>query len=301
MSNIFPLEQDPELMKTLVGQKNRNRADFHQDILVSLGAPTIKVELTTEQLDQSINSALRQFWTHHRDGSFENFYFVQLTEEQVAQGWIKIPETIDSIVEVLPQGFGGGDANFANAEWQLAAAALPGASGSSAIAGSSFSIGTPGASAGVGGAFGGVSKISRGAVNAFSFGDYQMARQAIDIARMMTGTNNKFFNFSRYQRRLYPRFNVKVGDFLAFRCYENLDPDRNPELCGELFDDETIKNLAVAYAMVIWGMVLRKFGGIALPGGVTLDGDQLVQEGTETAEKIVEDMKNSQPTDFFIG
>lgn len=300
MKNAFELPQTGEEMGTGLS-KNRNRLDLHADILTSLGAPTIKINLTEEQIDQAINSALRQFWTNHRDGSFENFYFVQITQEMADQGFIKIPEHIDAIIEVLPQGFGSGDSNFANWEWQLAASALPGASGGSAIAGSSYAIGTPGVGAGVGGAFGGIQKLSQGVLNQFSFSDYMLAKQSIDTMRLMTGADTKYFNFVRYQRRLYPRFRCNVGDFIAFRCYENVDPDMHPDICGELFDDETLKNLATANAKVMWGNVLRKFGNVMLPGGVTLDGQQLVEEGNADVAQIIKDMQESQPTDFFIG
>lgn len=299
MNNLFELPQTgPEMSTGLV--KNRKRKDLHSDILVSLGSPTIKIELTIEQIDQAINSSLRQFWTHHRDGSFENFYYVLMTAEQCAQGWIQIPENIDAIIEVLPRGFGGGDAGFTNIQWQLTAAALPGASGSSAIAGSSFSIGTPGMQAGPGGAFGGVTKINRGSIQSFGFADFMIAKQALATANSMMAPS-QWFTYARYQRRLYPRFQIQEGQFLAFRCYENVDPDLHPEICGELFDDETLKNLAVANAKVIWGSVLRKFGGIALPGGVMLEGNDLVSEGNADVEKIITEMQNQQPTDFFIG
>lgn len=300
MKNMFALPQTgPEMGTGLV--KNRTRANLKNDILVGLGAPTIKVELTEDQIGQAIDSALRQFWTHHRDGSFENFYYIQVTAEQAAQGWIKIPENIDAIIEVLPRGFGGGDAGFTNIEWQMTAAALPGASGGSAMSGSSYSIGTPGVAAGMSGAFGGITKINQGALNSFSFSDFMIAKQSLATAREMMGSNNQYFNFARYQRRLYPRFQVAEGQFIAFRCYENVDPDLHPETCGELFDDETLKNLATANAKVIWGSVLRKFGGIQLPGGVTLEGDTLVEEGNAEVAKIIEDMQESQPVNFFIG
>jgi len=300
MSNIFELPDDPaEMMSGL--KKNRNRDDLKADILVGLGAPTIRVELTDEQLDQAINSALRQFWTNHRDGSFENFYFVELTEQQVAQGWIQIPENIDAIIEVLPKGFGRGDEGFANWEWQMAAAALPGASGSSVVAGSSYSVATPGTSGGVAGSFGGVQKLNTGMLNQFGFADYMLAKQAMDTVRYMTGSDVNYFNFVRYQRRMYPRFPVRPGEFIAFRCYENVDPDKNPELFGELFDDEMLKNLATANAKIIWGSVLRKFGGIQLPGGVTLEGDSLIAEGREDSEQLIKEMQDMVPADFFIG
>lgn len=296
--NIYPLEQNPANMQSGV-VKNRTRVDLKEDILTGLGAPTIRIALTENQLDQAINSALRQFWTHHRDGSFENYYFVQVTEEIRVSGFVTIPEYIDAIIEVLPRGFGSTDAGFTNWEWQMQAAAIPGSYSTSGGNGSSYSVGA--GSANPGGAFGSVQKLNRGMLNQFSFSDYMIAKQSIATMNAMIGANTQVFNFARYQRRLYLRFPVSVGQFVAFRCSENVDPDRNPEVCGELFDDETLKNLATANAKVIWGSVLRKFGGITLPGGVTLEGDYLVAEGNAEQEKIIQEMADSQPIDFFVG
>lgn len=296
--NIYELEQNPANMKAGV-VKNRTRNDLKEDILTGLGAPTIKIALTENQLDQAINSALRQFWTHHRDGSFENFYFVQVTEEIRASGFVKIPEFIDAIIEVLPRGFGSNDAGFTSWEWQMQAAAVPGSYSTSNGNGSSYTVNA--GSQNPGGAFGSVQKLNRGMLNQFSFSDYMIAKQSIDTMKAMIGSNTQVFNYARYQRRLYLRFPVSVGQFVAFRCSENVDPDRNPETCGELFDDETLKNLATANAKVIWGSVLRKFGGITLPGGVTLEGDYLVEEGNAEQEQIIKEMADSQPIDFFIG
>ena len=51
-----------------------------------------------------------------------------------------------------------------------------------------------------------------------------------------------------------------------------------------------------------WGTNLKKFSGIQLPGGVTLDGDKLYDEATaEIAQLEDELMRKSAPLDFFLG
>jgi len=52
-----------------------------------------------------------------------------------------------------------------------------------------------------------------------------------------------------------------------------------------------------------WATVLKKYGGMALPGGVQLNGDQMYQE----AEAEIKELFNAlltdyqEPLQFFIG
>ena len=48
---------------------------------------------------------------------------------------------------------------------------------------------------------------------------------------------------------------------------------------------------------------MKKFGGILLPGGVTLNGDKIYEEAIVEIEKIEQDMqlKYELPPTFMIG
>jgi hypothetical protein len=48
---------------------------------------------------------------------------------------------------------------------------------------------------------------------------------------------------------------------------------------------------------------LKKFGGVALPGGVTLNGKEIYDEAEEEIKAIEEDMFNfnSLPSEIFTG
>ena len=316
--------------------KNRTREDFRNDILIGLGAPIINIELTSDHLDQCINSALKQIWMHHRDGSFDNFYTYTITPDDASRGWMRIPENIDTVVTMVylgqsgtptPRIYEGQMGTEVSAEGENPPK-LPTDTTSSNNATSAGSIGnlnfhdrmiagyqyngagTPysysinGAGSSSGSWVGGQLRAAPGSLAPMSFGDFQEMKNNLENMKAVTGANDakhgKCFKYARYQRKLYFYWNTAPGDAVCFHAYENIDPDLNPEY-GEIFDDETLKNLATAYAKQMWGSILRKYGGVVLIGGVTLDGQVLVDEGSAEEEAILADLKNEQPTDFMIG
>jgi hypothetical protein len=52
-----------------------------------------------------------------------------------------------------------------------------------------------------------------------------------------------------------------------------------------------------------WGENMKKFGGIQLPGGVVLNGQQVYEEAVEEIRMIQQDMQLSSelPVDFMVG
>ena len=64
-----------------------------------------------------------------------------------------------------------------------------------------------------------------------------------------------------------------------------------------------IKRYCTALIKRQWGTNLKKFSGVQLPGGVTLNGDVIYQEA-ESEIKAIEDEMQSRfelPVDFFTG
>lgn len=299
-------------------RKSRSRADLKRNTLITLGAPTIKIEITNAQLENAINNALRLFLQHHRNGSFENYYAVSISAEQARLGYCRVPENVDAVIEIVHVGqlgvagtgngsFHGhtadgsdpqtnltnqaGSMQFASIAWQMTA---------QAYAGTNMAIGN--ANGKGGGSVNGMGVLGAGSggMGSMSWGDWMQAKSYMTNLISMNRTPHRF-SFVRYQRKVNLFFNVKEGDVICFRVYENIDPDKDEELAGEVFDDYTLQNLTTAHVKVTWGGVLRKFGNIALPGGVILSGDDLIAEGKAEIDTLLAELSNSQPTEFFVG
>ena len=64
-----------------------------------------------------------------------------------------------------------------------------------------------------------------------------------------------------------------------------------------------MKEYATALIKQQWGMNLIKFEGMQLPGGVTLNGRQILEDANSEIERLDEKIRNEYelPVDFFMG
>ena len=90
-----------------------------------------------------------------------------------------------------------------------------------------------------------------------------------------------------------------VGDFIVAEAFAILDP----ATYTEVYDDLFLKKYATALIKRQWGENLKKFQGIQMPGGVTLNGDQIYGEAVQEIQAIEEEMqkKYELPPQFMIG
>lgn len=89
------------------------------------------------------------------------------------------------------------------------------------------------------------------------------------------------------------------GDYAVFEAYAIVDPTE----FSEVYDDMFLKKYATALIKRQWGENMKKFGGMQLPGGVTLNGQQIYEEAVTDIEKIEADMqlKYELPPTFMVG
>lgn len=110
------------------------------------------------------------------------------------------------------------------------------------------------------------------------------------------------YRFNRMQGRLYLDVNwdtdIPLGDFIVVEAYRALDPTT----WNKIWNEQWLKKYVTALFKRQWGTNLKKFSGIQLPGGVTLDGDKLYSEAMEEIAQLEDElMRKSAPLDFFLG
>lgn len=110
------------------------------------------------------------------------------------------------------------------------------------------------------------------------------------------------FRFNRLQGRLYPDINwdadVVPGDFVVIECYRALDPTT----WTRVWNEPWLKHYVSALFKRQWGVNLKKFGGIQLPGGVTLDGQAMYDEAVGEIKALEDELlTKSAPLDFYLG
>jgi hypothetical protein len=113
----------------------------------------------------------------------------------------------------------------------------------------------------------------------------------------------KPFRFNRHMNRLYVDMDwerdVSINDYLIVNCFRILDPNTFTDVYNDMF----LKRYATALMKRQWGNNLKKFGGVQLPGGVVLNGQQIYDEATAEILKIEDEMQDrfELPTNFFVG
>ena len=110
------------------------------------------------------------------------------------------------------------------------------------------------------------------------------------------------FRFNRTQNRLYLDINwaqdIPLGDYIIVQGYRALDPTT----WTKVWNEPWLKHYVTALFKKQWATNIKKFQGIQLPGGVTLDGDSLYREATDEINALEDELQTkSAPLDFFLG
>ena len=90
-----------------------------------------------------------------------------------------------------------------------------------------------------------------------------------------------------------------IGDYIVAEAYAILDPNSYTEV----YDDMFLKKYTTALFKKQWGDNLKKFAGIQMPGGVTLNGETIYNEAVQEIQAIEQEMqlKYELPPQFMIG
>jgi hypothetical protein len=110
------------------------------------------------------------------------------------------------------------------------------------------------------------------------------------------------FRFNRMSNRLYLDANWAtdfiLGDYIIVQSYRAMDPTT----WTKVWNEPWLKHYVTALFKKQWGVNMKKFGGLQLPGGVTLNGQETYDEAQTEIKELEDELQNkSAPLDFFLG
>ena len=76
-------------------------------------------------------------------------------------------------------------------------------------------------------------------------------------------------------------------DYIVIHCWRKLDPTTYTDI----YDDIFLKRYATALIKKQWGANLSKFDGVALLGGVTMNGATIYSQAEEEIQRLEEEIK----------
>ena len=110
------------------------------------------------------------------------------------------------------------------------------------------------------------------------------------------------YRFNIRQDRLYIDADfavLNVDDFFVIDCFRILDPDD----FTRVYNDPFLKRYFTALCKKQWGQNLSKFQGVAMLGGVQLNGEQIYTQAQDEINKLEEQIQLSYelPPNYMMG
>lgn len=230
-----------------------------------LGAPLLEINVTDEQAEDCVEEALQYYHDYHFDGTQKIYLAHQVTAQDISNKYLSIPENIISVINVFDIGDSYSTNNLFNVRYQIALNDL-------------F------------------------AFNYGPYAPYYMALQNVALAEELF-VGRQSLRFNRHTNRLYidMAWSEKVveGEYIIVEGYEALDPDTYTDV----YNDRWLKRYVTALIKLQWGANLKKFEGIAMPGGVMFNGQRMWDEANQEITALEQEMISSYslPVTDMIG
>ena len=252
------------------------RETLKQYALRALGKPVIEINVDDDQLEDRLDEALQYFAQYHYDGIRRTYLKYQYTEadktrmtgdsdesvtkNSVTTSWkegnnfLVVPESVISVINIFPFS-NKSNMNLFDVRYQLRLNDLYDFSSTSVI-------------------------------------NYDIVLRHLDfLDHILVG--EKPLRFNQHDNRLYVDMDWKndlaVGEFLVIEAYRKLDPEQFTDVYNDIY----LKRYVTALFKKQWGANLSKFDGVAMIGGVTLNGRQIYSEALQDIDKLETEIRST--------
>lgn len=311
------------------------RQEFKDYCLRQLGFPVIDINVDDDQVDDRIDEALQYFRDYHFDGVEKIYMRYKLTQADIDRHWIYVPSAVIGITSVWPFDDSNSTVNMFDLRYQLRLHDLYDFTSVSYVP---YEItmqhirtiellftGTP------------QFRYNRHLGKLYIDLDWvrfvkedswivvECYRQlepdliTLDGTANVSSSSNTVVGTGTY---FYKDF--VIGDELVInneaRRIVNIDSDTSINVSNaysttsnsnaiiktglsSVWNDRFLKRYGTALIKRQWGNNLKKFAGIQMPGGVSLNGQQIYDEADAEIKMIEEDMQvlNVLPPEILIG
>ena len=255
--------------------KISNRNDFRDYVLRRLGYPVIEINVDDDQIEDRIDDGLQLFREYAADGQLRVFQPVLITQAMVDAKSIDLNTALPAVanrildvVKVFMIGDSTSNVNFFDIKYQMRLNDL--------------------------------ADLATGVGDLAYYEHMQQYLSMIDLK--LTGQPQ--IQFSRHSGTLNiagdlrDGGDIKVGDYIMLEMFVE-----EAESVGGVYKNLFMKKYVTAILKKQCGENISKFEGMTLPGGVTLNGRQLIDDAKEEIEREIEKLRNEydNPPNFFVG
>jgi hypothetical protein len=251
-----------------------SRPDFKNYCLRRLGFPVIELNLDDDQIEDRIDDALQYWQDYHFDGTQKVYYIKAITQTDINNKYLNLADAKDGsnnamdiigVTRIFPVQDSQSTVSMFDLRYQLRLNELYDFTSASYI-------------------------------------NYTLTAQHLRSLELLF-SGEVPIRFQRHMQRLYIDWawgasEAPVGTVVIAEAYANIDP----ALYNKVWNDRWLKEYATALIKRSWGNNLKKFSGIQLPGGVTLNGDKIYEEAVGEIEKLETEMQveYGAPLEFLM-
>lgn len=229
-----------------------DRTTFRDYCMRRLGNGVINIEISQDQADDRIDDALQMYLDYHYDGTEKAYYKYKVTQDDIDNKFITLPENIIGVSGIFPLGTWTAMNSIFSFQYQYALNNI-------------FDL------------------------TSTELAPYFMAMQYLQmIEQVLVGqqrlrfnrNNNKCFIDMDWSR-------VTTDYYLMIECYQVIDPDEYPNV----WNDRWLKEYATTLMRYQWAGNLGKFKDQTLPGGMKFNAADIFAEAVREKKRLEDELE----------
>lgn len=242
-----------------------NKEELKDFCLRQLGYPVIQINVDDVQVDDAVELAFEYWNEFHFDGTERTYVKHQVTQTNKDTGYVQLSDQIIGAVRIFPVGGTNQSMGMFDLRYQLRLNDL-------------------------------------WDLSSTSYTNYSLTMQHLRTLDMLFSGETPV-RFNKINNRLYIDHawatDVDVGEWIIVEAMVITDP----VAYTRVWNDRMLKKLTTAYVKKQWGVNMKKFSGMQLPGGIAMNGQQIFDEAVKEIAEAEAEIRNTyeQPPVFLVG
>ncbi len=243
-----------------------NREELKQFCLRKLGKPVLEINVADDQLEDRIDDALKMYHDFHYDGIERIIIQHEVTQTDKDNGYITMSDAVISIEKILDLNTGSSNEILFDAQFHMTWDAL----------------------------------------YAFNHTPSQMqyytaTQENLNLINQILN-GKQILRYRRHTDKLYIDMDwdkINVGGYIVIQAYQIIDPDTYTQV----WSDRWLREYTTELIREQWGTNLTKYSGVQMPGGLTFNGEKILDDAKTRLRELEEELRNTyeEPPTFYMG